>query len=195
MNIYQGLTRIDKAGLPHPEWEFVETSKDLKKYFKIKDYCGWTIRTVKVTGAPWNNLYVNWLPKKQVPEKIDELQKEHKGKAVFVIYPSWKWKKSGTLLIEKDRTVIEAAKGPIVDLMRHGKLDASCIYKNGKLLESNGNKKLLTSEERKKVLHAGKKLKQKEIILEWGITTQNKFIFYRIETLKDAARLLMEKYS
>jgi hypothetical protein len=195
MDIYQGLKIIDDANLLHPEWEFVRSSKDLKKYFKIKDYCGWTVRTVKVTGASWENLYVNWLPKKQVPAKIDELQKKHKGKALFVIYPSWKWKKGGTVLIEKDRTVIEAAKGSIVDLMRYGKVDASYSYQRGKLVSSTGKKQLLTSTEQKKILLAEKKLKQREIILEWGITTQNKFIFYRIETLKDAARLLMEKYS
>ncbi|MFA6271656.1 MAG: hypothetical protein WC693_00915 [Patescibacteria group bacterium] len=195
MDIYQGLTRIDKAGLPHPEWEFVSSSKDLKKYFKIKDYCGWTVRTARLIGAPWKNLYVNWLPKKQVPAKIDELQKMHKGKALFVIYPSWNWKKSGTILIEKNRTVIEAAKGSIIDLMRYGKVDASYFYQHGKLVGSNGKEQLLSPTERRKILQAEKKIKQKEIILEWGITTQNKFIFYRIETLKEAARLLIQKYS
>jgi len=195
MDIYQGLNKIEKAGLPHPEWEFVESSKDLNKYYNIRDYCGWTIRTVKVVGAPWKNLYVNWLPKRQVPAKINELQKKLKGKALFVIYPSWKWKKGGTVLIERNRTVIESARGSIVDLMRYGKVDASYFYEQGKLISSSGKKKLLSPAERKKILQAERKIKEKEIILEWGITTQNKFIFYRIETLKDAAKLLIKKYS
>lgn len=33
------------------------------------------------------------------------------------------------------------------------------------------------------------------IILEWGVTTQDKFIFYRIEDIREAARLLLEKYA
>ncbi|MBU0613405.1 hypothetical protein KKB10_05350, partial [Patescibacteria group bacterium] len=165
------------------------------KYYNIRDYCGWTIRTVKVVGAPWKNLYVNWLPKRQVPAKINELQKKLKGKALFVIYPSWKWKKGGTVLIERNRTVIESARGSIVDLMRYGKVDASYFYEQGKLISSSGKKKLLSPAERKKILQAERKIKEKEIILEWGITTQNKFIFYRIETLKDAAKLLIKKYS
>ncbi|MBU0613379.1 hypothetical protein KKB10_05220 [Patescibacteria group bacterium] len=114
---------------------------------------------------------------------------------MFVIYPSWKWKKGGTVLIERNRTVIESANGSIVDLMRYGKVDASYFYEQGKLISSSGKKKLLSSDERKKILQAERRIKQKEIILEWGITTQNKFIFYRIETLKDAAKLLIKKYS
>ncbi|MFC1687153.1 hypothetical protein ACFL0L_01055 [Patescibacteria group bacterium] len=195
MTILKGLKMIDRAKLPHPEWEFVRGSKDLKKFPKIKDYVGWTIRTIDIKGGKWRNLYVNWLPKKQVPEKIDEFKKKLKGRATFIVYPSWKWKKGGTILIEKDRIVIEVVKGAIVDLMRHGKIDASYFYEHGKLISYTGDKKVLTPAERKKVLLAPKKLSQKDVILEWGITTQNKFIFYRIENIREAAKLLLKKYS
>ena len=170
MTILQGLKIIDKAGLPHPEWEFVRSSQDLKDFPNIKDYVGWTIRTVEVKNAPWKNLYVNWLSKKQVPAKIDALQKKHRGKALFVTYPSWKWQKGGTILIEKDRVVIEAVKGAIVDLMRHGKVDASYFYQKGKLIDTTGNSKLLTPAERITILQASKKIKKKYISQEWGIT-------------------------
>lgn len=195
MTILQGLKIIDRAGLPHPEWEFVRSSKDLKNFPNIKDYVGWTIRTVEVKNAPWKNLYVNWLSKSKVPAKVDELQKKQKGKALFVTYPSWKWRKGGTVLIEKDRVVIEVVKGAIVDLMRHGKVDASYFYQKGKLVDTTGNAKLLTPTERTKILQASKKIKKKDIILEWGITTQEKFIFYRIEDIHEAAKLLLKKYS
>ncbi|MDP3244550.1 MAG: hypothetical protein Q8M83_02725 [bacterium] len=194
MTILQGLKLIDRAGLPHPKWEFVKTSKDLKNFFEIQDYVGWTIRTVEVKNGPWKNLYVNWLDKKQVPAKIDELQKQQKNKAVFVVYPSWRCKKSGTILIDKDRTVIEATKGVIVDLMRYGKVTVRYSYKNGKMAQADGNKDFLTSAQRGRILQAGKKLKKKGIILEWAISQRNEFIFYRIESVREAARLLLKKY-
>ncbi len=194
MTILQGLKMIDRAGLPHPEWEFVRSSKDLKRFTNIKDYVGWTIRTVEMKNGAWKNLYVNWLPKKQVPATVDKLQNKQKGDALFVTYPSWNWKKGGTILIEKDRVVIEAVKGAVVDLMRHGKVEVSYWYRKGTLTHTDGNTKLLTAVERKTILQAVKKIKKKDVILEWGITTQGKFIFYRIEDIREAGKLLLEKY-
>ncbi|MFH1235367.1 MAG: hypothetical protein V1685_00310 [Parcubacteria group bacterium] len=205
MTILQGLKIIDRAELPHPEWEFVRTSKDLlprqgrlgyKRFPKIKDYVGWTIRTVDIINGPWENLYVNRLPKKQVPGKVDEFQKRLRGRALFVIYPSWKWKRAGTLLIEKDRVVIEAIRGAIVDLMRHGKVEGAYYFNTAlKLVSTVGDARVITLTERKKILQAVRKIRQKNVILEWGITTQNKFIFYRIEDIREAGKLLLKKYS
>lgn len=195
MTIFEGLTIIDRAKLPHPEWEFVHSSKDLKKFPKTKDYVGWTIRTIDIKGGKWQNMYVNWLPKKQVPKKIDEFQKKLHGKATFIIYPSWKWRIGGTVIIEKKRVVIESVCGAIVNLMRHGKVDASYFYERGKLVSYTGNKQLLSAAERRKILQASSKLSSKNIMLEWAITTRNTFIFYRIENIKEAAKLLLKKYS
>ncbi|MFA6098888.1 MAG: hypothetical protein WCV50_05060 [Patescibacteria group bacterium] len=195
MTIYQGLKIIDKYEFPHPTWQFVSSSREIKNLARIKDYVGWTIRTVKVFNGPWMNHYANWVAKKDVPSVVDKLQKKHKNKALFVIYPSWKWKKAGTVLLEKNRTVIEARRGAIVDLMRHGQVEASYFYKRGKLTAVVGDRNVLTSAERKKVLQAERKITLKNVILEWGITTQGKFIFYRVEDIGEAARLLIKKYS
>ena len=194
MTILKGLKMIDQAGLPHPEWEFVETSQDLKRFPEIKDYVGWTIRTVHIKNGSWKNLYVNWLPKKQVPQKIDTLQKQHQNSAIFVVYPSWKWKRGGTLLVENNRVIIETVKGPVVELMRHGRVDAHYHYQRGRLVDSQGPRNFLTVTDRKKILEATRRIKEKDIILEWAITTQNRFIFYRIEKIKDAGKLLKIKY-
>lgn len=192
MTIYQGLKIIAKTGLPHPEWEFVRSSKDLKNFYKVKDYVGWTIRTVNVKNAKWKNLYVNWLAKSKVPAKVDELQKKQRGKAMFVVYPSWKWKVGGTILLEPNREVIEGVRGGVVDLMRYGKVDASITYKNKKIVAKTGNQNLFADNKRQILL--ARKIRRSNIILEWGITTQNKFIFYRIEDIKEAGKLLLEKY-
>lgn len=201
MTIFQGLLLIDKLGLPHPEWEFVKTSEDLKKFFKIKDYVGWTIRTVKVNRKRnFKNLYSNWLKKNKVPQTIDNFGKEFRGKATFVIYPSWRWKKGGTLLIDKKRVVIEAKKGSIEELARSGDIAVGYLYNQKfKLIDFWGKKNFLNPRERKRILTAAFKiLNQKikgEFIFEWAITTQNKFIFYKVENLKESAQRLLKKYS
>ena len=194
MTILQGLKLIDHYNLPHPEWEFVKNSKALKKFYKIKDYVGWTIRTVAVEKGPWRNLYVNWLPKKQVLGKIDEFKRQQKGKALFVVYPSWQWKKGGTILKEKGRTIIEAVKGEIVNLMRKGKINASYIYNCNHLDSFTGQKNFLSFMELRKIQQAASKLNTDRVILEWAISTQNKFIIYRLEKIQEAAKLLMKKY-
>lgn len=194
MTILGGLKLIDRYKLPHPEWEFVKSSKELKKFYKIKDYVGWTIRTVSVANGPWKNLYVNWLAKKKVPAKIDEFQRQYKGKALFVVYPSWRWKKGGTILKEKGRTIIEAVKGEVVNLMRKGKINASYSYVGNRLREFTGQKSFLSHKELKKIRLAAGQLKMQGVILEWAISSQNKFIIYRLEKIQEAAKLLLNKY-
>lgn len=194
MTILQGLKLIDKYKLPHPDWEFVETAKDLKKFYKINDYVGWTIRTVSVKKGPWKNLYANWLPKKQLPAKVDELQKKQKGRALFVVYPSWKWIKGGTILKEKGKTIIEAVKGEIVNLMRKGKINVSYIYNGNHLVDFTGQKNFLSHLELRKIRRAAGQLKIEGVILEWAISTQNKLIIYRLEKIQEAAKLLLKKY-
>ena len=129
MNLYHNIRLIDDLNIPHPKWEFVKSSKELKKFNKIKDYCGWTIRVAFFKNDDFREpIYVNWLPKKQVPKKVDEFAKVAQANYIIVVYPSWKFNKSGTLLIDKDRYVIEATDGSIQDLMRQGKLKTSLVF-------------------------------------------------------------------
>ena len=79
MTILQGLKIIDRANLPHPEREFVQSSRDLEEFPKIKDYVGWTIRTIEIKNGPWKNLYVNWLPKNEMPVELQQEMEEKKG--------------------------------------------------------------------------------------------------------------------
>jgi len=195
MTILEGLTMIDNAGLPHPEWEFVRSSQDLKKFYDIEDYVGWTIRTVEVSNAPWKNVYANWVAKSDVPATVDALQKEQEGNAVFVVYPSWKWKKGGTVLIEGDQVIIEAVADAVVELMRHGRVDARYVFERGNLIRTDGDNGLLNESDLNHMRMAQKNISMDNIILEWGVTTQGTFIFYRIEDIHEAARLLLEKYA
>lgn len=193
MKLYQGLLKIEKLKLPHPIWQFIKSGDGLVNMEKIDSYAGWTIRTVKISKGLYKNLYVNWLPLKKVKKKVDEFQEQLKDRGLFVVYPSWRWQMGGTLLIEKDRQIVEAIKGEIVDLARHG-INQSCyIFKKGRLIEVTG-KRLL---DKKVLIQIKKAIKvlNKDTYLEWAVTTQGKFIFYRMNDLRSEAKHLINKYN
>lgn len=196
MNVAANVLQMDKWGIPHPDWEFVQSSSDLKRHDKIKDYCGWTIRVFWKTDQFQKPLYANWVSKKDVPGIIDELATKAKKDFVIVTYPSWIPKKSGTLLIEKRRIIIESCKGMITRLMRDGICDAGYqISPASRILSSWGDKSFLNIKERKQVIDSINKIPSKNIILEWAIGKQKEFIFYKMESVKNAGKALVEKYT
>lgn len=196
MNIADNVLLIDQWGLPHPDWEFVKSSVDLKRHHQIKDYCGWTIRVLWRGKQFKKPLYINWLAKEKVAKEIDQLAKKAKKDYLIVTYPSWIPQKSGTLLIEKNRIIIEACQGKITRLMREGICDVGYqISKLGQVQSSWGNRHFLTRVEKKKIIDALAKIPQKNIMLEWAFGQQGEFIFYKLETLAKAGQALIAKYA
>ena len=196
MNIIDNILLMDQWGIPHPDWEFVKSSADLKRHHQIKDYCGWTIR-VAWTGSRFKKpLYVNWLAKEKVPQEIDRLAKQAKKDYLIITYPSWIPQKSGTLLIENNRIVIESCQGQITRLMREGQCDAGYqLGKSGRIQDSWGNQNFLANREKKQIISALAKIPEKNIILEWAFGQQKEFIFYKFESMARAGKALLEKYS
>jgi len=197
MNLYENFKLLERWGLPHPCWEFVKSSKELKKFKRLKDYCGWTVKVLFTKDNVFRQpLYVNWLPKNKVPFQVDAFARQAKKDFVIIVYPSWKLIKTGTLLIERQRLVVEACKGHIYELMRKGNCQLRLIYdKDGKLQECWGNGKFLSPQERRKILAAALRLKRSGIILEWAVSQRKEFIVYKLENLKQAGKLLLAKYS
>lgn len=193
MKLYQGLLKMQQLKLPHPDWQFVVKGQGLSDLKKISAYAGWTIRTVKVSSGQYQNIYDNWVPRNQVGKMVDKFQRKLSGRGLFVVYPSWRWQVGGTLLIEKNRQVVEAAKGAITDLARHGVNDVCYIFKKGQIDSINGQK-ILSKKILVNLQSAIKALSKGNYYLEWAVTTQGKFIFYRLNDLKSEARLLMNKY-
>lgn|SRR3989338_6303873 len=196
MNLIKNFKLIDQWDLARPDWEFVKSSSGLKKFAGIKDYCGWTIRVLYTKPGSFRKpIYVNWLPKSRVKGKIDQFAKQAKKDYVIVVYPSWKLFKSGTLLIDKDRIVVEACRGSIDNLMRHGLCELRLTYDNRRrLINAWGKLKFLSASEKKKILSAMGKVKKKGLILEWAVGQRGEFIFQKLEDVKQAGKLLLKKY-
>ncbi|MBT3689821.1 hypothetical protein HOE31_00130 [bacterium] len=196
MNLYHNIRLIDELGIPHPKWEFVRSSKELKKFHTTKDYCGWTIRVAFFKDNDFRKpIYDNWVPKNKVLKKVDEFAELAQNDYFIVVYPSWKFNKSGTLLIDDDQYIIEAHAGSVQDLMRKGNVDTSLVFnREMKLIDDSiGNPDFLTKKEIKNILKATDII-NKPTMLEWAIGQQNEFNFNKLEDLKVAGKMLVKKY-
>jgi len=180
--------------MPHPTWQFVRQGSELKRLERISAYAGWTIRTAEVSGAVYKNLYVNWLPRTQVAATVDKFHRRLRDRGLFVVYPSWHWRKGGVVIVEPGQVVIEAVQGAVVDLARHGRVDAQYIYRRGRLVSVVGERRVLSSRDLKHLLSAAGKLKGDSYYFEWGISTRGKFIIYRLRDLASEGRALLQKY-
>ena len=194
MTFYDGLKLIAKLKLPHPTWQFVRQSSELKRLPRMSAYAGWTIRTAEVRGASYQNLYANWLPRRQVAARVDRFQRQLRGRGLFVVYPSWRWRKGGAVIVEPGQVVIEAVLGAVVDLARHGRLDTQYIYRRGRLVSVIGEPKVLSRLDLKRLLAAAKKLRGRSYYFEWAVSTRGKFIIYRLRDLASEGQALLAKY-
>jgi len=194
MNFYQGLKLIDRLKLPHPTWQFVRQGSKLNDLARIPAYAGWTIRTAAVAGAAYQNLYVNWLARTKVAATVDKFQRKLRGRGIFVVYPSWRWRKGGAVLVEPHQLVIEAVKGAVVDLARHGRVDVRYVIKRGRVVTVDGQSQLISQTELAKIKQPAKLLPRGSYYLEWGVSTRGQFIFYRLTDLATEGRALLKKY-
>ncbi len=194
MTFYDGLKLIDKLKLPHPDWQFVRQGSQLKRLARIPAYAGWTIRTAAVRGAAYQNLYVNWLARARVVAAVDKFQRRLRGRGIFVVYPSWRWRKGGAVLVEPDQMVIEAVKGAVVDLARHGRVDVRYVIRRGRVVTVDGQRRFLTIAELAEIKQPARLLPRGSYYLEWGVSTRGQFIFYRLTDLATEGRALLKKY-
>ncbi|MFA6908423.1 MAG: hypothetical protein WC289_00885 [Patescibacteria group bacterium] len=194
MALLAGLQKIDRLGLPHPIWEFVRSAAKLETYKKTKAYAGWTVRTVELKGKPWKSMYVNHITASQVPGAVRRIQQRQGGGAIIAVYPSWYWRRGGTMLVEKNRIVVETVRGHISELVRMGAVDGRFEYMGGKWSQIAGRKNVLSVSQQRQLKQAAKKITMRNILLEWSFSTQNKLIFYRLDDMKTVGKLLLQKY-
>ncbi|MBU1038911.1 hypothetical protein KKC17_01600 [Patescibacteria group bacterium] len=197
MDLYQGLRQIEDLGLPHPIWRFVSVKEDLRDLSKISAYAGWTIRTIKVSKGVYKNYYANWLNIISLNKSLVAFQRKLKGQGLFIIYPSWRWRKGGTLLVDEQGATVEAVKGEIVALARQGQVMARYYCKKNKKLKLVYGKNILNSQEKKylnKAIASVELLPNQGYYGEWAVSTKGKFMFYRLNDLVSEGQYLLKKY-
>ncbi len=113
-----GIRFIDYWHLPHPDWRIFDNSNIEITEPWTDAFCGWTVRTAfnrnYATPGEENNLpFLNKLNWNDIPNVIREISKRFTEPFVFIIYPSWEFKVSGTVLHIDNHITIEAVRGSI----------------------------------------------------------------------------------
>ena len=112
-----GLTRIERLGLPHPDWRFVTTPRELPEQVWTDAPYGWTVRC-----AP-SDRYAFWMPSShhlRFTDIPDALQRfcQTAASDYFVVYPSWDSLLSGSCQVTAGGGSIELVRGEIAALLK-----------------------------------------------------------------------------
>jgi hypothetical protein len=191
MNKLQGLIEIEKLGLPHPKWEFVKNSSELKYIGEEDEYVGWTVRTCLDKGGDEFNLpHANWLKKEEILNAIENFKKKIKEEATFIVYPSWEFVKGANIMFTKNEIIIEAVKGRLHKLLYGGSPDLNIVFSRTKPpveLVWQGDKGVISDSEYKHLLELNEKVFGNKIF-QWSHTTNGKYLFHDLRELKEVKK-------
>mgnify|MGYP000012428780 FL=1 len=167
MNKLMGFLELKEMDLPAVPWKQYSGSE------KMDDHYLWTVRCAKYRGDDLN------LPRcvgKDAETATAFAEKLHRRiNGIVVFYPYFIAEKSGTLLVNKDKVIIEAVHDDLWNLVTHGERDVSITYKEDSR-EYNGNWDFLLDTEQKNILSHVPEIKRtfrnelfsKDILLEWS---------------------------
>jgi len=198
MNKLMGFYELRELSIPTIPW------KEYQPGVKLSDEFLWTIRSAVNHG---NDLNLPRLVGKTANEALkfaDDLYNQIHQKGMVVYYPYFVAHKSGTLNVYYDKTIIEAVKDDLWNLVTDQKLDVSLtIAKDNDIVSSYGNQNFLSREEVEQLMLYSRKIfgiyrneiiDGKTILLEWSFASscnKNKqpvgepyLVFYEVRTVK-----------
>jgi len=185
-----GFYKLRKWGLNAPEIEVVRTPKEIKWKNADKEYCGWIARSALDEGNELSLPFISHVDKQTITKKILEFKEKLGEKAKFIVYPCWKFIKSGNLMILKDSMVIEAVEGYIRETPEKNFYDVHYTFqrKGNKLphlANCKGKREFLTYSELIYLIHISRKISEENIIIEWSIDEKGTFHFHDLIYLKN----------
>lgn len=198
MNKLMGFYELRELSIPTIPW------KEYKPGTGLSDEYLWTIRSAVNYG---NDLNLPRLVGKSAREAnifADDLYRKLNGKGIVIYYPYFIAHKSGTLNVYYDKTVIEAVKDDLWNLVTDQNLDVSLVIdKQDNIISSYGDTKLLSGEELNKLIMYSKKifgiyrneiLEGNTVLLEWSFASscnkemqpvgESYLVFYEVRTTK-----------
>lgn len=167
MNKLMGFLELKEMNLPAVPWKQYSGSE------KMDDHYLWTVRCAKYRGDDLN------LPRcvgKDAETATAFAEKLHRRiNGIVVFYPYFIAEKSGTLLVNKDKVIIEAVHDDLWNLVTHGERDVSITYKE-ESREYNGSRDFLSDDEQDNILSHVPEIRKtfrnelfsKDILLEWS---------------------------
>lgn len=170
MNKLMGFFELQDMSLPSIPW------KEYTGREYLRDDLLWTVRSAVFHGDDLNLPRLVGANSKDAKEFADHLLEELAGKGIVLFYPYFVANKSGTLEITQNRTVIEAVKADLWNMVTLSDRDVTIQYENGNEF-INGDEIFLKDSEKDCLLSNVKKIKKsfrgdllegKSILLEWS---------------------------
>lgn len=170
MNKLMGFFELQDMSLPSIPW------KEYTGREYLRDDLLWTVRSAVFHGDDLNLPRLVGANSKDAKEFADHLLEELAGKGIVLFYPYFVANKSGTLEITQNRTLIEAVKADLWNMVTLSDRDVTIQYENGNEF-INGDEIFLKDSEKDCLLSNVKKIKKsfrgdllegKSILLEWS---------------------------
>lgn len=198
MNKLMGFYELRDLAIPTIPW------KEYIPGTKLSDEYLWTIRSAVNYGNDLNLPRLVGKPAHEAISFANDLYKRLNGRGIVIYYPYFIAHKSGTLNVLGDKTVIEAVKDDLWNLVTDQNLDVSLVIdKYDNIISSYGDLELLSSDELKTLIMYSKKILRiyrneiiegNTVLLEWSFASScNKemhpidnpyLVFYEVRTTK-----------
>lgn len=199
MNKLFGFFELKEVPIPSIDW------KEFKSGTVLDDSKLWTIRTAKVSGSDTSLPRMVGKSAKECMEFAEDLLKRYGNNLFVVYYPFFGAVKSGTMLVGKDSTTIEATNEDLWNLVDHHILDLSArVSSSGKIRVSVGDSSFFTEDEWSQLIRCSEKVRtyfnkairaNELVLLEWSFAKdtdvvgnnvgEEYLVFYEAKTVQD----------
>lgn len=170
MNKLMGFYELKASGLPTVPWKEYTGSE------RMDPNVLWTVRTAVYSGSDVNLPRAVGIPGDRASEIAGELHRKFGDGGIVIYYPYFEAEKSGTLDVYNGRTVIEAVKDDLWNLVTYGRRDVTVVERDG-VLEYDGNRYFLSGGEISEILGYLPEIKRifgscllegNSVLLEWS---------------------------
>lgn len=199
MNKLFGFFELKEVPIPSIDW------KEFKSGTVLDDSKLWTIRTAKVSGSDTSLPRMVGKSAKECMEFAENLLKRYGNNLFVVYYPFFGAVKSGTMLVGKDSTTIEATNEDLWNLVDHHIIDLSArVSSSGKIRVGVGDSSFFTEDEWRKLIRCSEKVRtyfnkairaNELVLLEWSFAKdtdvvgnnvgEEYLVFYEAKTVQD----------
>lgn len=199
MNKLFGFFELKEVPIPSIDW------KEFKSGTVLDDSKLWTIRTAKVSGSDTSLPRMVGKSAKECMKFAEDLLKRYGNNLFVVYYPFFGAVKSGTMLVGKDSTTIEATNEDLWNLVDLHILDLSVrVSSSGKIRVGVGDSSFFTEDEWRQLIRCSEKVRtyfnkairaNELVLLEWSFAKdtdvvgnnvgEEYLVFYEAKTVQD----------
>ena len=196
MNKLMGFLELKEMSLPSIPWRQYTGEE------KLDDNYLWTIRSAVYRGDDLNLPRSVGKNAEESKKFADALLEKMSDRGMVIYYPYFIAKKSGTLQVQRERSIVEAVKDDLWNLVTYSDCEVTVIYDNNQEAQYIGNKDFLDEEEKQQLLKHVPEIRKlfrddllqgKSALLEWSyaLSCNNKrepvddkyLVFYEARTV------------